>query len=469
MWANASPSSSAVVSSSGTLLRVAGLRLIESNTTNNNNNRKRGYNFRIVNNNNNTKNNYYNNKNNKSNHNKNTNFIRGVICAANALLLVAAFVIVSAFFADAQKRQQKALFPVASYNIAPATAGCLAWLRGACVASSGDKDDAVEEEAAYRYWRALTGTLALDEQRATGLFSEMNPLVICLVVQAITTALDLGQQFGASMQTRWLLQRMGLAVLLFFACLLLFMQSRWRIPQNNLLWLEGMLALAFGVLGVKHRLNFNEGTLTESQADNTDNNNEEDYNDAANSSSNYEALFAPAITTPMMGVAVLALAGLDDAAVLVLTYASLCGVSVLWLLERRMLLLLAAAHKQREDVEHTLKVLRLNMWLCITPFIIRASAQFYDMGQLPSAVRPQWVIAALALTLVWFLWDVIIFVVAHDDAEYAAAAAADDNNNDDDGDAQTPLQCALNAALIGMHYALYATVMLLVLLGVFLE
>jgi hypothetical protein len=415
--------------------------------------------------------------------------IRGVICGVNALLLVVAFVLVSAFFSKEDHsggggggkapQEGEALFPAASYILAPSHgSGCLAWLNGACVAVRR-LEEKNGESRPQDDWHALTGTLTLEEHTATGLFSEMNPLVVCLVVQAISTALSLGTQNGATTQTRWLLQKFGLGVLLFFAGLLLFMQHKWRIPANNLLWLEATLVVAFALLAMKHTFSLNQdgASLALAEAE------EEAWRagrglGACIMADNYDSILAPAVTTPMLGVAVLSMAGQNDASVLLFTYATTCGVSLLWFVERHLLARARAQLQWRQtqprqheaggglslDLGHMSLVLRLNMWLCVTPFVIRAVAQLHDMLQLPSAVRPQWVVAALVVTVVWFLYDVCLYTFRreHEDNGYEKEEAHTHPHVGDVG-------FWVGNALAALHYALYWTVLLVLLIGIYVR
>jgi hypothetical protein len=318
--------------------------------------------------------------------------------------------------------------------LAPASAGCIAWLNGACIDADSDY---FRYHASSGFGRlqsngdddaaAMMRLLQLEEHAASGLFSEMNPMVICLVVQAVSLALSMGLLVDPTP----LMQRGALGVVLLFGGLCLFMRERWQIPQNNLLWLEAVLALVFVLIGSRRGgasvLVMWGGGAADFQQQHVPAPVVEELDRA------FRGLISPGITTPMVSVAVLALGGESDAAGLLLAYGGMCGVSLLWLIEHQLLLgyacasypppslLLAAssphaAPKGCGDVasgEETpplfgiALVTRLNAWLCITPALVRVGMRLDAiMARLPSGAPPApatWIVGALVLVLCWLL------------------------------------------------------------------
>ena len=183
------------------------------------------------------------------------------------VVAVLSFVLVCVCFACTPDR-----FAVVTpaYTLVPRDAGCAAWVDNECV-------ETYAIQTPSEVYHQLMGVMPLAEHRALGLFSETNVLVVSLTAQillavysligwsnntAIITTNDVTENkeeggeeeegLTGQLQVRWLFRKAGFAVLFAYALLLFFMQTIWRIPQNNLLWLEGLLFGSLLVLGSSH-------------------------------------------------------------------------------------------------------------------------------------------------------------------------------------------------------------------------
>ncbi len=373
-----------------------------------------------------------------------------------------------------------------SYIMAPASAGCVAWLNGGCVdadsdyfryhVSSGTGELLAVLPPLPQQHKAGGALLRLEEHAASGLFSEMNPMVICLVVQAVSFALSLGLLNDNTL----ILQKCALGVVLLFAGLCLFMRERWQIPQNNLLWLECILALVFVIIGSRRSgaltlmgrgggrsaQSWTTTTTTTTAAATTSKGADNMAVPMAEALDRaFRSLISPGITTPMVSVAILALAGESDATGLLLAYAGMCGVSVLWLIEHQLLMLsmmiggaqraggaaCAAGVAEPPPLPEVARLIRLNAWLCLAPALVRLGMRLDALARLPDGAQPpaQWIVGALVLVLCWLLLTMV----------YLSLAGNPHRHSVERGSASAWFGSALH---VGGHSALQWTLLLLV-------
>jgi hypothetical protein len=241
--------------------------------------------------------------------------------------LIAAVAIVSELFANAAH-----LTPVATplYALAPADAACLAFLNGDCVAETDTMN-----------WHALQGAIALTEHRSRSLFSDVNPAVVCLVVQAAVLSVIPPMS-----------RRIGAGLLAVAAILLLFQQTRWELSFGALLGNELLLLGAFFIAG--------HGQI--------------------------DAM--PVLSLPALMVAALTLAGEHDATALTVVFFSLCGMLLAW-----------RAYPRVSDGDAR-RWLGVTACLCLLPFLVRVGLRFDAMAQLP--ITPAaWIWGTLSFALVW--------------------------------------------------------------------
>jgi hypothetical protein len=320
-------------------------------------------------------------------------------------------------------------------------------------------------------------SLKLEEHAASGLFSEMNPVIICLAVQAVSFALSLGTVSEPRTTTGRLIgHKCSLVIVLFFGCLLQIMRERWQIPQNNLLWIEAILVLVFVLIGTKHHTGlaatWGNITLGALMGGNSDAGNDDQSLEAEEEQRAFQKeivqtgrnLISPGITTPMLGVAVLAQGGESDASALLLSYVGMCCVSVLWVIEHRMLSAgvpgssrftngvrslgnrrtglggggAGACNTPRSDASETAQttvcteggkgesanaflldiawVTRLNAWLCLTPVLLRLSMRLDAIAHLPGGIQAPagWIVATLVIVLCWLILTTIGLTLASD-------------------------------------------------------
>jgi hypothetical protein len=312
------------------------------------------------------------------------------VAGLHAVVLITAVSLVSVLFAQADV-SQRALLTTQSYALTPADAGCAAWLEGECVSAKTGSSLRMD-------WRALQGVMALHEHRTFGLFSDMNPAVVCLTVQAIalafalTMGLEEEQEAAAEEEAvsarreRWLFKRVAFGILLGGALLLLFMQPTWVVSFNHLLWLEILFACAF----------FAIGTATTTGASQHQQRWRRRHGGGEPSKGALEQVMpvtlGAALTVPALAVSTLALAGENDGSALLVVYFALMAAPFVWVVR-----------SGTTDADGR-GVLCLNAWLCLVPFVLRASLRFEAIGRLPvGAAPPPWIVAALALALVWLV------------------------------------------------------------------
>ena len=111
-----------------------------------------------------------------------------------------------------------------------------------------------------------------------------------------------------------------------------------------------------------------------------------------------QRLLGPAFATPLLGVAALAVAGETDATALVTAYAGLCGMGLHWLLDAHAAKACGcfAAHEEEGD-EARAWTTRLNAWLCLVPFLVRAAVRLQHTTETCSS----WATGALVVCVVW--------------------------------------------------------------------
>ena len=430
-----------------------------------------------------------------------------------------------------------------AYVLVPAQAGCMAWLNGGCLGEDTDyfRYHYVKESGDVTTTPTTTTTTDTHNSNNNNNNKKNNGIdpMIQLEEHVITCALKLGTQQVVDMKSRWFFRKSGLGLLIFFGGLLLFMRDRWQIPQNNLIWLEAWLVVSFMLIGSNHRngvrlwwggmiRDMYSGSGGDHQHDDTDNNTAEggaiaatffgianaqlrnakqghqlfqmgeQQQDSADSLAFIDMVISPAITTPMIGVTVLALSGENDAVSLSLTYIGLCCVSVLWVIEH-MLMQSGIAQAARMECSsssnssssvvgeqgmpmrmHPLAwVTRVNVWLCITPFITRGSMRLYALERLPAEFQSpaEWGVATLIVCMVWFLLVVICFSLGATVAAstccccyaYGGDNSYNDNTNEADEEGGADVSRLIRQAAEVVHNAFYCTVMLMIIIGLTLE
>jgi hypothetical protein len=262
-----------------------------------------------------------------------------VFLLLHSVATVACIALVAELFGRASPT---AALTVSTYMLAPADAACQAWTDGECVVT-------MEELR----WPALRGVAQLVEHKTRGLLAEVNPAVLCLVVQTALAACFTP-----------MFRRVRAAVLLGMAVLLLFQQTRWRLSFGGLLWCELMLMVTFFLTGTRHGYGAVEGHRL--------------------------------LGMPMLMVATLAVAGENDASALVVVYLSLSAMMLAWTAYARV------------ETEAERGAVALNACLAFVPFVLRVGLRLDAIAHLPVAV-PGWTLAALLFALVWL----VLFVATH--------------------------------------------------------
>jgi len=299
-------------------------------------------------------------------------------------------------------------------NAATAT-GCKVWVNGECVETVDYQFNNINNNLML-----LKGKMNMAERKAIGLFSSMNAAVVCLVVQVISTVFYLTlvpvvvvatNDNDYDTESKWALRRFSFIIFVIFAILLLLMQTAWMIPSNNMLWLEILLLASMFTLGSKHKyMKWWEWQGEEAAA--------------------IPHILCAAFTLPALGVAVLAVAGEDNTEGLVFVYFGLLGAVLFKLLETVATVSSFTSHLDsggeiavapimhsgnKNKKEHFLYepkfVARLNMWLCLIPFLALTFLRLDVIANLPSAelTPTQWSLAALVFALVWFICYAIYF------------------------------------------------------------
>jgi hypothetical protein len=256
----------------------------------------------------------------------------------HSVATVVSIALVSMLFESAHA---SAALTVPTYMLAPADAACQAWIDGNCI-------EALEDLR----WTALRGVSPLSEHKTRGLIADVNPAVLCLVVQTALAACFTP-----------MFRRVRAAVLLAMAVLLLFQQARWRLSFGGLLWCELMLMVTFFLTGTRRGYGAVEGHRL--------------------------------LGMPILIVATLAVAGENDASALVVVHLSLSAMLLAW-----------TAYSRVEESDRS--AVALNACLVFVPFLLRVGLRLDAIANLPVAA-PAWTLAALLFALVWL----VLFVVTH--------------------------------------------------------
>ena len=280
----------------------------------------------------------FNSSNNNSSQMASPASLASLFLLMHGVATVASIALVAELFAVAHETSP---LTVPTYMLAPADAACQAWIDGQCV-----------EELEDLRWPALRGLAPLSEHKTRGLIADVNPAVLCLVVQTALAACFTP-----------MFRRVRAAVLLAMAVLLLFQQVRWRLSFGGLLWCELMLMVTFFLTGTRHGYGAVEG---------------------------YRLL-----GLPMLMVATLAVAGENDASALVVVYVSLIAMMLAWTAYARV------GEAKRMAVA-------ANACLAFVPFVLRVGLRIDALARLPVAA-PAWTWAALLFALVWL----VLFVATH--------------------------------------------------------
>ena len=226
---------------------------------------------------------------------------------------------------------------------------------------------------------------------------------------------------------------------------LFFLQSVWQIPGNNLIWLE------MTIIGALMSIANSNSAPQRRSAD-------------------VPLIIASVFSVPMLGIAALVTAGEANVISLRISYVGMVGVAVLWLLER-------LSEEDEVDRAHAAErawALRITPWLCLVPFITVASLRLQTMAVIPEA-QP-WAVAELTLVLSWTLVLMLYFTACgiaqffmDSDSEAPRAVCGDA----DEGGTPPP-RCTLKTDCIGcvvyaMHQLLHSAVVLLILIGLFIN
>ena len=306
-------------------------------------------------------------------------FSSGMRAALHCIVLIISFVLVSLVYASEKSDLNRATFVIAP------------------------------PDTPFSLIATLRGVVPLVAFPALGLFSEVNPAVLCLCAQALAVAFHLStrtppkrrdflldptaaaedeasppsaedndDEDESTRQARWFLRKLSFGVLLCTAGLLLFMVERWHIPQNNLLLLELLLAVAFFSTGSHHHHHRRSHQQQHPEL--------------------REAMLSTAFVLPLLCVASLVAAGEADALALLVSYVSTGGMLLLWCLLDRF------QQGTEEEEEDVAIVLRLTIWLCAIPFGFYASLRL-------SAIEDgaDWAAAALGLGLGWVIVLLLYF------------------------------------------------------------
>jgi len=249
-------------------------------------------------------------------------------------------------------------------------------------------------------------------------------------MQVISTVFYLALAPVRDQDLSWAMRRFSFITFVFFAILILLMQTTWLIPSNNILWLEVLLLACMFTLGSKHKyLKWWEW--------------------GGEGFSDIPHVLSAAFTVPSLGVIALVVAGEDNTEGLIIVYFGLVGSILFKLLEivsfcdyyncshyddddennkkkknmgQQLVEDSNNESKNKKNINYNVYqynisepifVARLNMWLCLIPFIALASLRFEAISNLPSELTPtHWGFAALVYALIWFLCSALYFTVS---------------------------------------------------------
>jgi hypothetical protein len=269
---------------------------------------------------------------------------------------------------------------------------CTLWVDGMCMPLTSS----VTESAAH----TLAGTLPEYESPSMGLLSSVHPAFLCLAVSVLSFAFSL-QSHGISEyseSTLQILKHIAIVFLAVYGALYLFIQERWALPANNVLLVEvcahPLLRLALLTLFVFGQALHVLGLLflgTYSfHAVETD--------EDAESYEEHVLIVNVLLTYPLLAVAVLATAGLDDTVMHVTVFASLTLAVVLLLVGS------IEAHT-RKSAGQVYVALLSSFWMCGLPFIVAAALRLHYLHSVPGA---SWATVALCLTLGLYLVSALL-------------------------------------------------------------
>ena len=347
------------------------------------------------------------------------------VCVWHFLVTVASIGLVCFIFDGDMPHQTDA------YVMAP-SGGCIQWGNGECI---------VQENAGNT--AKLWGLLHMDERKAVGLFSSTNPAVVCLTSQIIFACLTAAHAPLRSDTARWSMMVFSFIVMGAYAVALLFLQSKWQIPGNNLLWMEVTLVVSM------------MANLAESP-----------------DASDLPRIIGSVFSVPMLCVASLVAAGEANAVSLRISYVGIIGVGVLWLIER----ISDTDETDRWHAGERSWVLWFTPWLCIIPFITVASLRLQTMAVIPDVQG--WSIAALTLVLSWAIFIMMYFTACG----INQILSADTQSKKADGQfganeimmQEEEVRCAIKTDFIGwffyvVHQLLHSAVVLLILSGLLIN
>ena len=323
--------------------------------------------------------------------NKQKDAIEYVICAYHALVTIVSICLVSIMFFKDNNDKMMQQHRAEAYIMSPSV-GCKQWdntnyYHGKCIAFENEGDDIIGDKD------KLWGLLHMEERKAMGLFSSTNAAVVCLTAQVIAACLTAASAPLLKNSIRVIFSFFAVGTLAAFGTALLFLQKTWRIPGNNLIWLEIILICALMVAVDLASKNASPQPEDEQQQ---------------------ARIIGSFFSVPMLCIAGLVTAGESNAISLRISYVGLVGVAVLWLIEQ-----------MSEARDEEMIALRITPWLCLIPFIIVVILRLQVMAVLPDDQR--WAIFELSTLLAWALVILIYFTISG--VYYIWTINSNDNKN----------------------------------------
>ena len=306
------------------------------------------------------------NKNNNSEDKTYHDFACIVLIIARLLVLIILTGLVATLFSrnnDNLLSQKLKPVKLVSQSWVITSGDCKFWVDGACIPLDGVPDKL-----------NLGGILEEKERRSTGLFSSINAPCLCLSSIVIATAFSICLTSYPDAYTQKTLKLFSLMMIVVFGVLFLFIQSSWMLPVNNVLFIEFLFMLALFALGTV----------------------------SVDKGSNISALrlVGWVLSTPLLIVAVLSIAGEDNSNVLLLVYFGLVF---------SMLVLSVGEWEYSSDYNgNTISVVYMTFWLCIIPFIVYSSKRLHFMAVEIPVSLPKWSIASLGIILGWYVIGAIV-------------------------------------------------------------
>ncbi len=343
---------------------------------------------------------------------KNPDHIEYAVCAWHLVVTIASICLVCLMFAGDAHHQTDA------YVMGP-SGGCMQWGNGECI---------VQESAGNT--AKLWGMLHMEERRAVGLFSSTNPAIVCLSAQIIAACITAAYAPLQSETSRLSMRCIAFVVLCSYAVAILFLQNRWQIPGNNLIWLEITLVGAIASFAA----------------------------DPMTLSSDLPRIIGSVFSVPMLCIAGLVAAGEANVVSLRISYVGILGVGVLWLIER----ISDAEEADRWHAAERSWALWFTPWLCVIPFATVASLRLQTMAVITD--QQAWSIAELSVVVSWIFLIMVYFTACG-----ISHILMQENETSED-----EVKCALKTDFIGwtfyaMHQLLHSTVVLLILIGLYLN